>query len=377
MGKKTKRHVSTNMGGSASGSLGYDPCMVGRRQFLQSGVGAGAGAFFGSQPAIFGMTGVSGLAEPVPQVDGLSKSEGFDDRMVSPAIDDLSKPWCYLAHTSTLIGVPWMPDAVQVTYDGAIFTPHAELCFFYGSPLQPVMQRQKRWLDGWIPILQYDWPDGEVSYEVEMFSAVLDGFNEENTLQFVCVHIRNTGPTPAAAVFAAASRASGGEWRFGDAQFEPKWSYEITGGALYRAHEFVYSFPIDGGSVEGVAGRPSETQFTGEEYSVTAHTAVCLARYTPLVAPGQTVDLVFKMPRVPTQDRGYIQAAQAADYSVYRERTVGYWQKLLGETSRITVTSEPMIEQAHRATAVHVLLATRTIDGRRAQTEGFRIRKTS
>jgi hypothetical protein len=123
--------------------------------------------------------------------------------------------------------------------------------------------------------------------------------------------------------------------------------------------------------VEGVAGRPSETQFTGEEYSVTAHTAVCLARYTPLVAPGQTVDLVFKMPRVPTQDRGYIQAAQAADYSVYRERTVGYWQKLLGETSRITVTSEPMIEQAHRATAVHVLLATRTIDGRRAQTEGL------
>jgi hypothetical protein len=291
--------------------------------------------------------------------------------MVSPALDDPSKPWCYLAHTTTLIGVPWMPDAVQVTYDGAIFTRHAELCFFYGDPLRPVLQRQKRWLDGWIPIVQYDWRDGDIAYEVEMFSSVLDGFNEENTLQFVRAHIRNTGPKPAPATFAAASRASGGRWRFGDAQFSPTWTYEIAGGALYREKEFVYSFPTDGVNLEAVAGRPYEAPFAGDTYSVTKGTAVCLARYTPMLAPGGTADLVFKMPRVPTGDRGYIQAAQAADYGAHRERTVRYWRELLDETNHITVTAEPLIEQAHRATAVHTLLATRTIDGHRVQTDGL------
>jgi hypothetical protein len=36
-----------------------------------------------------------------------------------------------------------MPDALPVTYDGAIFTTQAELCFFHTAVLQPVMARQK------------------------------------------------------------------------------------------------------------------------------------------------------------------------------------------------------------------------------------------
>ena len=291
--------------------------------------------------------------------------------MVSPPVDDLGKPWSYLAHTTTLIGVPWMPDAVQVTYDGAIFTRHAELCFFYGDSLQPVMQRQKHWLDGWLPIVQYDWRAGDIAYQVEMFSSILDGFNEENTLQFIRVHIRNGGSKPTQAVFAAASRTSGDEWRFGDVQFVPEWTYEISDGAVYRSDEFVFSFPTEGVNLEAVAGCPYETRFAGEKYSVTKRTAVCLARYAPQLAPGETVDLVFKMPRVPTQDRGYIQAAQAADYGAHRERAIRYWRELLGKTNQITVTAEPQIGQAHRATAVHTLLATRTVGGHRVQTDGL------
>jgi len=291
--------------------------------------------------------------------------------MVSPAIDDLQKPWCFLAHTTTLIGMPWMPDAVQVTYDGAIFTRHAELCFFYGDPLQPVMERQRHWLDGWIPIVQYDWRHGDIAYEVEMFSAVLDEFNNENTLQFVRVRMRNTGQKSAPAVFAAASRASGGEWRFGKGAFLPTWTYEMTDGALYRAGAFVYSFPTEGVKLEAVAGQPYVRRFVGGEFSVAKQTAVGLARYAPMLAPGEVADLVFKMPRVPNRDPRYVQAAQAADIRTYRERTVQYWQELLGESTRVTVSAEQAIEQAHRATAAHVLLATRTIDGHHVQTDGL------
>jgi hypothetical protein len=264
-----------------------------------------------------------------------------------------------------------MPDAVQVTYDGAIFTRHAELCFFYGDPLRPVMRRQKHWLDGWIPIVQYGWHDGDIAYEVEMFGAVLDGFNEENTLQFVRLHVRNAGREPCPAVFAAASRASGNDWRFGTAQFLPTWTYEITNSALYREKAFVYSFPADGVTLEAVAGRPYEGRFVGEKYSIAKNTAVGLASYVSKLAPGQGADLVFKMPRVPTEDSHYFEVAHAADYRIYRDRTVHYWQNLLGRSTRLSVTAELDVERAHRATAVHVLLATRTIDGHRVQTDGL------
>ncbi|NQT85544.1 hypothetical protein HQ560_02195, partial [bacterium] len=42
--------------------------------------------------------------------------------MVDPVIDDETREWCYLAKSTTVIGVPYMPDAVQVTFDGAIYT---------------------------------------------------------------------------------------------------------------------------------------------------------------------------------------------------------------------------------------------------------------
>jgi hypothetical protein len=343
-----------------------------RREFLRSLAGAGAAAVLASQTATSDIVGTVAITKPVLAVSGgAPQAPGPAARMVSPDIDDLHKPWCYLAHSTTVLGMPWMPDAVQVTYDGAIFTRHAELCFFYGQPLQPVMQRQKHWLEGWIPIVQYDWRDGESAYQVEMFGAILEGFNEANTLQFIRVHIGSDGSKARSAAFAAATRMAGDQWRFGDVPFSPDWIYEIREGVVYRSGAFVYSFSTEGVQREAVAGHPYEARFAGGTYSVNQRTPVCLARYAPVLAPGERTEFVFKMPRVPTQDSAYIQAAQAADYGDYRERTVRFWQELLSKTNRITVTAEPLIGQAHRATAVHTLLATRTTEGRRLQTDGL------
>ena len=349
-------------------SVGDSSMQVGRRRFLHSVISGGAAAFLTSSMAI---PGTGEAAQPLTPHDAPPTSPALYERMVSPEIDDLNEPWCFLAHTTTVIGMPWMPEAVQVTYDGAIFTRNAELCFFYGDPLRPVMQRQKRWLDGWIPIVQYGWRHENVAYEVEMFGAILDGFDEENTLQFVRVHMRNTGQRPVCAAFTAAIRASGDKWRFGDAHFLPTWTYEMANGALFRSEALVYSFPIEGVKLEAMANQPYARRFGGKEFSVTERTAVGLARYAPMLAPGEATDLVFKMPRVPTDDQHYIRTAQAANYGIYRERTVQYWQSLLGEKTRITVTAEREIEQAHRATAAQVILATRTTDGRHVQTDGL------
>jgi len=367
---KTKSDVSSHSGGLPTASPENVFTSVQRREFLQSLAGAGAAALLASRPARSGTAEATGVSKSALAADGHTPhAPALAERMLSPAIDDLHKSWCYLAHSTTVIGMPWMPDAVQVTYDGALFTRHAELCFFYGQPLQPVLQRQKQWLERWIPIVQYDWRDGDIAYEAEMFGAILDSFREENTLQFIRVRIRNDGPKRRSATFAAGTRMAGDHWRFGDVSFSPDWTYEIHEGVVYRSGAFVYSFSPEGALLEATAGRPYETRFAGGTYSVNKLTPLCLARYAPVLAPGESADFVFKMPRVPTEDSAYIQTARATNYDDYRERTIRYWQELLGNTNRITVTAEPRIGQAHRATAVHTLLATRTTEGRRLQTD--------
>jgi hypothetical protein len=79
--------------------------------------------------------------------------------MLDPATDDPGREWCYLAKSTTMIGVPYQPDVTQVTYDVALYTRNAELCFFYGKPLRPLLARQKTFLEGWMPIVLYDWSD--------------------------------------------------------------------------------------------------------------------------------------------------------------------------------------------------------------------------
>src|SRR5215471_21393926 len=77
--------------------------------------------------------------------------------MLSPLVDKAEKEWCYLAKSTTVIGMPFQPDVTQVTYDGALFTRYAELCFFWGKEEKPLLARQKTFLQGWIPVVQYDW----------------------------------------------------------------------------------------------------------------------------------------------------------------------------------------------------------------------------
>ena len=93
--------------------------------------------------------------------------------MMDPAIDDPAAPWCYAAQSTTVIGMPFVPEPVQVTYDGAVYTRYAELAFFYGKPLKPVMARTKTFLHGWIPVVGYGWQNEGVDYHLEIFSAEL------------------------------------------------------------------------------------------------------------------------------------------------------------------------------------------------------------
>ena len=103
-------------------------------------------------------------------LSALPQAFGPYKKMFDPGIDDLTKPWCYLAKSTTVIGVPHQsgytsgtPETAiytygavtQVTYDGSLYTNNAELGFFYGKSELPLMARQKTFYKGWIPIVEY------------------------------------------------------------------------------------------------------------------------------------------------------------------------------------------------------------------------------
>ncbi|NQT12440.1 MAG: hypothetical protein HQ582_06820, partial [Planctomycetes bacterium] len=47
---------------------------------------------------------------------------GAGEPMFDPVIDRPGEAWCYAAQSTTVIGRPFVPEPVQITYDGAIYT---------------------------------------------------------------------------------------------------------------------------------------------------------------------------------------------------------------------------------------------------------------
>ncbi len=290
--------------------------------------------------------------------------------MLDPATDKPGEEWCYLAKSTTVIGVPYQPDVTQITFDGAVFTRHAELCFFYGTNAVPLLARGKTFLEGWLPVVQYAWRDGDIAYDIEYFCAPLAGETASNTVNFIQLRMRNTGPRPATGALAAALRHSGGDCRNGGSPFSGEWRYEMTESEVRRDGKLVYTFAprADREALPGVA---YAEPFAGKERAISARTACCLARYRRELQPGAALTATFKMPRVPVADAAFNAKVAAADYATYRAETVAYWTTLFQSTPVIELP-ERRFQDAYRASLVHLVLGTRTRGaGKRSQTDGL------
>lgn len=301
--------------------------------------------------------------------------------MMDTSVDDNNREWCYLAKSTTTIGVPFQPDVTQVTFDGALFTKNAELCFFYGEPLKPLFARQKTYLEGWIPVVVYDWTEGNLRYDIEMFAAQLDGEDESNTINFVKVMIKNKGTDRTKAAFSSASRNTGKDYRFQDLDyatyeyinkgFSEEWMYNIHDNKAIRDNKLVYTFSPCSYN-EAIPGELYSGEFCGKEYDVKEDSAVCLAHYEKELDPGEVITLIFKMPRVPVglSEVEFIQKMDKADYEFYRNKTISFWEDLMQQGGSFSFP-EKRVQEAQLASLVHLLLATRTRDGERFQTSGL------
>ena len=290
--------------------------------------------------------------------------------MIDPAMDDLNKEWCYLAKSTVCIGVPYMPEVVQVTYDGAIYTRNAELCFFYGENSTPIMARQKTFLDGWIPVVQYDWTEKNIAYAIEIFSFALDGETEANTVQFARLSAENIGDGITTAVLASACRGSGGDYRNGAPRLNPNSLFELKDNTWLANGKVLYGFPV-GAQIQAVFDDPYVKPFKGFEKNVFLRNETGLAVYNLSLKPGEKKTLDFFMPRVPVEfDSSFAKKMAQVDYDYYRDKTVNYWKNLLGGKN-ILSCPELRINDSYRAMTVHSLLGTSTRNGRKTQTDGL------
>ncbi|MDP4130280.1 MAG: hypothetical protein Q8939_08970 [Bacteroidota bacterium] len=312
---------------------------------------------------------IAGGAQTIADLPGNGVTE---TRIVDPRIDDPGKPWCYLQKSTTLIGVPYMPDAVQVTYDGAVYTRNAELCFFYGNPLRPVLARQKSWLNGWIPVIEYSWEDQKIKYAVELFGFPLNGEDAGNTLQFIKVKIINKSGFSARPHFAVATRSTGEEYRFEAGQFNPAWIYGINKNEVVRNNKLIYTFSGDG-HVDARYGNSYAGPFKANDLNVQKNTPVCLVNYSPALKSGASSEYIFKMPRIPvdTENRALILKINEADFAKYRAQTIHFWENLVLKDRSTFSIPEKHLNEALKASLVHMLLATRERDGKRFMTDGL------
>lgn len=283
-------------------------------------------------------------------------------RMVDPAID-AEGPFAYLAKPNTQLTGIGQREGFQVTFDGALYTGAGELVVGYGDPPRPMFARQRTFLEGWIPVVQYTWEHEGIRYGWEAFSSMLDGEEGEpyGSIAFVRVTAENVTEEPRMAHLGVATRYSADDHRFFHLQprpFSPDWDYEMPGDRLVRDGAIVY-FHTPGLTRQAVPGVAYEGPFNGSSLKVTERAEVGMAGFSEELAPGasRSFDVKFPFRPVPVENAERARAIDAADYGVHRGRVVRFWREQLAQGAQLTIPEEK-VQAAHRASLVYPMQAT-------------------
>lgn len=267
---------------------------------------------------------------------------------IDPAID-VAGPFSYFSRPSTVLGVADSQDGTQVGPEGWLWTGSAQLIFFAGPELAPLRERIHTLSDGRLPIVSHATRIGDIQYRVTMFGATLDGKAESNLINFVRVTLRNVGPRPAAASFAAAIRAEG---PYCCERLRVPWvlltaRYALTPGYATRNDQLIYTFPTTPEPRRLVTpDRGGAGSVSGKEEGIIREAPVCMVRYDLQLAPDESRNLDFTMPYnpVPLADAGTVTALQKASFDEYLRRTESWWRAFLAKGMQIELPERKVID---------------------------------
>lgn len=283
--------------------------------------------------------------------------------------DDPAKEWCYLQKSLTAIGVPFQKTIHTVTYDGSLFNRHNELNLYYGESMTPVFARQKTFMEGWIPVVQYDWTEDGFAYALEMFAYPLDGYDSEGSVGFVKISAKNVGRKSAKAYLTAGTRGYIKDYRDHFSGMDLGAEAAMGEGEVTLGGKTIYTFDSTPTSKFSVDGEVYSAPFILRDKGVGLDTPFASVMYVEDLKPGASMECVFKQPLVPAEG-AFAEAIKAADYDSYLEKTIAYWRAEIGDKAHFSIP-EARVDNAYKASLVHLMLATRTFkDGRKSQTDG-------
>jgi hypothetical protein len=290
--------------------------------------------------------------------------------------DDANKEWCYLKRSATVIGVPFQRKITLVTYDGSLSTGNAELSFFYGKDMKPVLARQKNWLDGWIPIVEYSWNDSTgINYQMEMFAFPLEGQPQTESVNFVKITVFNPSNVSNTAFITAATRGMLDDYRsdFGNCkkQFSANRVMSMEENNVAIDGEMVYTFPTEPWRKYAIDGEEYTKPFFMKDKGIDVQTPCGSVEYRTVLAPHASKSFIFKMSLIPTDQKSSLaMAMKSADYEEYKAKTIDFWKKEICSNATFSIP-EKRINDGYKASLVHVMLATRTFDDdTKSQTDG-------
>lgn len=286
--------------------------------------------------------------------------------------DDPNKEWCYLKKSTTVIGMPFNPQITEVTYDGSLYTGYSELCFSYGKDDNPILIRQKTFKDGWIPVVGDKWNDNGIEYKIEMFSSPIDEYDVSNCVNFVKIKLTNICNDKKNAYFNISNRGKLKDYRLTKLKgFSSENKYEIEEGSLFRDDKLLFTFSDGCSLIESIKGVGYKNVFSADSLGIEEDTRNSILYYSKSLEKGESYDIILKMPNVPVDDKVFISKIKSADYNTYYNKTISFWKRLILSNTFFEIP-EKRIQDAQRASMVHLLLATRTFpDGSRKQTDGI------
>lgn len=301
--------------------------------------------------------------------------------MIDPSIDKENEHFSYFMYPTDVIGVMDGREGTLVSPEGYLYTGSCELMFFTGNPPEPINQRVKTLLDGYLPVINYEFVRGGINYHFQTFAATLDGKPESPLINFIRVKIKNKLSEKRTVYFSTAVRyqnEANTSWGVGDNRFgrpivperkgefeqagdtfNVQSSYTFTEDALLRDGKLLYMFPAEylfQKMITFKTGYNEPQTFDENKPLILASTPVGIVQYKIPLGAGEESVLEFKMPYLAEDKPDVIDGMNKAEYDVLLDRTVKFWNDLLSEGIEISVP-EKKVNDAFYANLIYDLIA--------------------
>jgi len=307
--------------------------------------------------------------------------------MIDPKMDRDDEPFCYFSKPTDVIGVMDGREGTMITPEGYLYTGFGEFIFLCGDPLEPIQQRVKTLMRGYLPAVEYKFDKDGIRYRFTAFAATLDGKPESPLMNFVRIEIQNRNSEHRSVYFGVATRyqnevntAGGigdnrfyrpakaqhiGQYEQSGVEFNPDWEYQFTEDAFLRDGKVMYLYPTDPSPTKMMTlktGCNEPKEIKASKMRILPTTPVGIVKYKLSLNPGEKQILDFKIPYEPLALlEPNLANLRSAQFDDHLKRTENFWEQIFAQGIDISIPEEKVVN-TFKANLIYDLIARDKID---------------